>query len=492
VVFLGSTVAVLVVLLARNGYLFGARVYEDGDFALNSLLVQRAERLQLLVGNYSRAGFHHPGPALLYMLAAGQAAFHDLLPVVPAPYNGQVLGDLVFVAAVLGWIAVIVHRVTGSRLAAGAALAVSLWFAGEHRMAGDIWFPYLYLTLFVLLLVAAAAIAAGRTAELPALVLAGGLLVHGHVSFALFVAGTAAAAGAGWWLTRRRGWRDELRAHRRRLQVAFGLAGLVLLPMVVQTALHFPGPWPDYLRYTSEREPGGHPLGAAVRFLGWYWSPAQVPLVLTGLAAAAGAVLLCTDRVPARRRFFAALYGVLALESVLFLIYLVRGVDELIPKNRYVGFFYLGVPLLLLVAAAAQLAARVPEVGHAFPVAVAATAVAVFAVGATRPGLSSDYRGSPSYPDAVAALAGSPERAGAPIALRFAHDDWPLAAGLVVAGTRRGVPVCVEDPRWTNLFTSRHICPAQAPRRQVRVVRGGTPPAGSRVLWRGSDLVVVT
>jgi hypothetical protein len=43
-----------------------------GDAAINGLSVLRAEHLQQLVGNYSRVGFHHPGPGYMYLLGAGE------------------------------------------------------------------------------------------------------------------------------------------------------------------------------------------------------------------------------------------------------------------------------------------------------------------------------------------------------------------------------------------------------------------------------------
>ena len=56
---------VLVVLVVRNQEVLFHRQWEEGDFALNSILIDRARHFRLLVGNYSRFEFNHPGPALL-------------------------------------------------------------------------------------------------------------------------------------------------------------------------------------------------------------------------------------------------------------------------------------------------------------------------------------------------------------------------------------------------------------------------------------------
>ena len=84
-------VLVAVALVASQLGPIGTVNHEVGDFAANSLLIQDAKRLHLAVGNYSRVGFNHPGPAILYVLAFGELIFHDWLHVVPAPRSGQLV-----------------------------------------------------------------------------------------------------------------------------------------------------------------------------------------------------------------------------------------------------------------------------------------------------------------------------------------------------------------------------------------------------------------
>ena len=59
----------------------------------------RAQHFQQLTGNYSRVHFHHPGPVFLYVGAAGQWLFHQVLHVVPADFNGQVIAFFTMVVA---------------------------------------------------------------------------------------------------------------------------------------------------------------------------------------------------------------------------------------------------------------------------------------------------------------------------------------------------------------------------------------------------------
>ena len=83
--------AVLTVLLVDNAFLFSAPEYENADMAANSILIEQARRFTLLVGNYSRERFNHPGPAFLYVESWGESLCYDALHVVPTPWNGQLI-----------------------------------------------------------------------------------------------------------------------------------------------------------------------------------------------------------------------------------------------------------------------------------------------------------------------------------------------------------------------------------------------------------------
>ena len=89
VVWSAAAGASLLVFLVRNPFLFSKKMYAWGDFAANAFLIDRALHWRLLVGNYSRVGFHRPGPALLYVQAWSQWLFYNVLGVVPTPYNAR-------------------------------------------------------------------------------------------------------------------------------------------------------------------------------------------------------------------------------------------------------------------------------------------------------------------------------------------------------------------------------------------------------------------
>src|SRR3984957_20521442 len=116
----------LAVLLARNAFLFSAPEYEDADMGANSILIEQARRFTLLVGNYSREGFNHPGPAFLYVESWGESIFWALLHVVPTPWNGQLIALYLLNAGFASCVVAVVYGWTRSArgaLAAGAVLA---------------------------------------------------------------------------------------------------------------------------------------------------------------------------------------------------------------------------------------------------------------------------------------------------------------------------------------------------------------------------------
>jgi hypothetical protein len=494
IVFWASTVVIAAAAMIRSAFLFARPIHEQGDDALNSLLANQAEHFDLLIGNYSRVGFHHPGPALLYVLGFGQAIYHDVLHVAPGPYNGEVLGAITFAAVLIGLAVLAVYRCTRSLSAGLVALAICFAFGTQHVMFADVWFPYLYMAPFLLFVVAGAAVAAGYTAELPSFLLAAGVLAHGHVSFLLFVAVTGVAVVAGWVVRHWRDWRAELAAHRWAGYGGLALIALFLLPLVLEVALHYPGPWRQYWMYVQNPQLP-RTSSQVTHFFAWYWSSATLPVAVTIVAAVAAVLLMIVDP----RRIFGFLYAMLALQTVLFLYYVIRGVDVLDAHNRYVGLFYLTVPLLLVVGAAAHLTLwlgqrldGVARARTAVVIVAAATAVGVFTAEAAATQHARDrYRGLTRYDRLVAALDTAPDRHGRAAAFDFAHDRWVQAAGVGIAAQRQHVPWCISNPRWDNLFTSRYLCSASRPQWPLTLVLPDEVPSGAHVVWRDDRLVVI-
>jgi hypothetical protein len=125
----GPFTLVLGILLVRNAWLFTVPVYEDADMGAYSIQVEQARRFSLLVGNYSRERFNHPGPAFLSVQAWGEDLFYALLRVVPAAWNGEVLGLYLLNSFFAACVVVVCYRWGGTRAALGALAIVGCFAA---------------------------------------------------------------------------------------------------------------------------------------------------------------------------------------------------------------------------------------------------------------------------------------------------------------------------------------------------------------------------
>jgi hypothetical protein len=95
-----------------------------------SIQVYHARMFRELLGNYSRWQFHHPGPVFFYLFAAGEYLFCDVLRIVPAPLNAQLLTIvLVNTALLFGSIEIFARHFQGTLfrpLAVTAAVRIAI------------------------------------------------------------------------------------------------------------------------------------------------------------------------------------------------------------------------------------------------------------------------------------------------------------------------------------------------------------------------------
>jgi len=147
-----------------------------GDQALLELGASRAAQLDQLVGPYSRTGFHHPGPALFYLLAL---FVRILEPSGPGLYLGAVVINAV---ALVAAVAVLWHRL-GPLAALWAAAAIDLFClclgVGTLR---EPWNPYLVVAPMILLVVLWAAGVTGSAAATVWTLVVASYLVQTHLA----------------------------------------------------------------------------------------------------------------------------------------------------------------------------------------------------------------------------------------------------------------------------------------------------------------------
>jgi hypothetical protein len=445
--------------------MFTRRFYETADMGANSILIEQARRLSLLVGNYSRAGFHHPGPAYMYVEAAGQSLLYDALHVVPAPWNGQLIALYALNAAFFATVVAVVYGWTRSLIGGAASMVVLAGFAVLHAgpLASD-WMPYMYVPAFVAFIVATGSLAGGRAEDAWIVAVSGWFLIHGHACFLFFVplmVATALITAA--WPARGR-LRAALRdlVHRQVIWVpVVVISAAFVLPIAIELLLHWPGYFADYVSFGKSSRAGAHSFAATIRYVTWFWGPGVwgfLAIVGFGLAAIAATWL---TRGPVRR-FLIGLLVVDVVASAGMVAYTAFGVDEI--TQQYIGFFYWAAPMVAVLVIAIAIAQRVPPV----PVlAAAAAAIALIGVAAapgtvTSTGLVDPERPvgtlatDPGIPVAVTAVARQAH--GKMIVIYLDHNAWPSVTGFLVQAERTGVRACVRSSYWTNMMTKQFIC----------------------------------
>jgi hypothetical protein len=461
-VWVASFLALLAVLVFKNRHLFGQPIYEDGDFAANSILIAQAKNFELLVGNYSRIGFWHPGPIFLYIQAFGEWVFHDVLRVVPTPFNAHMLAILICNSALVSIVVGIIYSWTHWIVPAGAALIVCVLFAATHpHMLISTWMPYVYVGPFLLFVVACASVAAGRVSDLWAVTLAGGMLIHGHVAFGLFVIVIGTGTLLSLRFVRREPEKRILRRHPQSVGVSLGILLLFTTPVVLHTILEWPGQIPKYWNYVSSDSSGGHAVTDALQYNEQFWSISGGGgwLIVGGLFASAtiGALF---HPVHATRPFLLALVAASALGLVLMVAYTIVGVDGLDERFAYVGYFSWGLPLVLLLVVTITSSSLLPNTNSITAISTIIGLI-VMSIVLVSPALHSDsYRGQPQLPSTIRVLTRGLEPRQALVIQMSDKGLWPDVMGLLVGAERMGVDTCIADAWWTFMATDQQICPA--------------------------------
>ena len=491
-------------LCVRNRFLFTTRLYEQGDAGANSILIEQAKHFTLLVGNYSRERFNHPGPAYLYVQAFGEYLFQNALHVVPTAWNAHMLSvfvlDSLFVALAVG----IAYGWTRSLRGAAACFAVFMGFAIAYPpIVNSDWMPYMYVLTYVVFLLAAASVVAGRGQDGWIFALTGWFLIHGHACFLLFVpVVTLAAVVAVLWPRRRRlrSWTSSvLREQRRNWLPVVVISAVFLLPIAVNLVLHWPGDFGKYLSYGSSSRGSGHSVRHIVDYALWFWGPhrhAWLAPVLLYAAALAVTLRLRTfwaGRGPLRR-FLLAVLAINVVSSLAFLLYATVGIDDL--TEYYIGYFYWSAPLVtvlvIVLAGLEVIASRLSWSALNAGTALAVLAAAVtFVTLAVIPGTRTSTNDiDESLPQVVATLAA--RAPGRTVVLHIDHPAWVETTGFLVQAERSGVKACLDDPWFTFLMSKQFICtPAQAAAGQAYWFY--TPaglPAGTHVILRFSGIAV--
>jgi len=487
------TAAFMLLVLAVNFQIFTQPIVEAGDFAANSLLVQQAKHFRLLTGHYSRWHFMHPGPAFLYLFALGEFLFYEVLHVVPAPYNGQLLITILFNGALLCAALYVFRRhaklPVPLALLATELVAVMVNVSGSPSMLVSNWMPDVLLFPFLLLTVGAASVLAGETRDLPLLAFSGMLLIHAH--FAQFLYVGVIGGGTVAYILVRAARQGVLRSLFSQQWRAFALAAAIVfvfaLPPLLETVRDRPNNLDAVLAYLHHFGHERNSLGMAIGYFacfGLFIGAPEValpkgPLGILGMGLSPFYVqaywmtmtlvfaVAVTHKKPAGERgapFLRFLMWVGAGSAILFLYWSTRITGGFQAFN---GSFIYAVHLLawflLLAEVRPSLDGRLLRNVNALALA----SLVIFAI-VERKALRSAVNGQPEV--LQAATAAPLARFGA-LDIVFDQDDWPWAAGFANSMERLGKPFCV-GPSWSFMYTKENLCPDILTADKLWVARG--------------------
>jgi len=327
----------------------------------------------------------------------------------------------------------------------------------------------MYVLAYMVFVIAAGSVAAGRAQDAWIFALTGWFLIHGHACFLFFVPVlTMAVLAAVLWprkATLRASVGQFFREQRRAWIPVAVISAVFALPIVVNLVLHWPGDFGKYISYGGSGRAGGHSVRQVVEYALWFWWPHRHAWIAPVLGYPVALAVTFWPRTFWRgrgplRRFLLALLAVNVVSSVAFLFYAAVGIDKL--SEYYIGYFYWSAPLVtVLVIVLAGLEA-VPRPWAALSTGVAVlAAVAAFATLAVIPGTRASTNDiDESLPQVVATLAA--RAAGKTIVLNIDGPAWVETTGFLVQAERSGVKACLHDPWYTFLMTRQFICaPAQ-------------------------------
>ena len=513
--FLATTSLVLGVLLVRNRLAFSTALYEEGDLAADSRLVESARNLKLFYGQYSRFGFHHPGPVYLYVRGFGESMLHDLLGVVPALFNGQFIAVLVLNAAIVGATAMLLARRTSHPVMFAVAFGLARLAAGidQPGILSYPWMPLVVIWPFALFLVASADVMDGRLRSMPYLVAGAALCISGSVNMVPFIGAGILVVGVRLW---KRGSTVAWRAERRSLVVAAAIAAAFAVPLLADLARGSASNVTAIWRYATSATTYAHSWRASLGYTARFWfhgAPgSRKPLVVAVLLVALALLLVeATRNRASSTQGQAASQGgptldtsllrplllLVGVETVLGLLYAHRYVDDL--HLTYIEVFQLACPIVVFGAAGIALVDLFSRRLDARPAPTYALAGLLFGTGSLTMLVIAGHDSTPAGlhtrgVDATAAVLR--ERFGdQTVAIDFQLSEWEQGVALFVYEHRRGHPVCFANPDFLAMraMPAGDQCgPLDASGARVRLVRTtaaasdtaatGTLPDGSAAL----------
>jgi hypothetical protein len=185
------TLAPLVVSAINLSVRYGNGHQPVGDLAMTELVTRDVGRQAVLIGPFSRDGWHHPGPAMYYLLAVPYR-------LLGSTATAMHVGALAVNAASIAGIAVVARRRAGDALMlislVGCALLMRSLGPDELRLP---WNPYVTVLPYALLVFLTWALMCRDRWALPLAVLVASYVAQTHIGYVL-LALPLLVVGAAW------------------------------------------------------------------------------------------------------------------------------------------------------------------------------------------------------------------------------------------------------------------------------------------------------
>lgn len=309
----------------------GSEYVERGDFAANSLLIMDAKNWSLLVGHYSRVGFNHPSPVLLYLFSFAEIVLHDKLGLVKSPFSAH----LVFVGLFNGFWITVTSSVIANHLKnywlSLAVVAIYL-LAINYFEPGSIvgpWFPHMYIFLYGALLVLMASFISGDSKSYILMLVSALFLAGTNVSMApqlIIMFATLLL----WMLFTEDGRESLRRALNRNNALATVLLMSIFFAPLVYVCVAYgykSSPIYGYLSYGAGKNVNG--LHDAFLYVVNFWNGyTSIVFAVCGMVLASGNASVFV------RNFFV----IILFATFSFCVYARLGIDDL--QHRYLGLYY--------------------------------------------------------------------------------------------------------------------------------------------------------
>jgi hypothetical protein len=250
----------LLILIAQTLFHVGGRYHAPGDFAAIELQIRDVGHHAVLVGLYSRADWHHPGPMLFYVLAlpyrllGSNSAAVDAGAVV---VNGAALVATAWIARRRGGLALLCCTLVG--------LSVLVHGLGADFVRSP-WNPSLPVLPFALMIYLVWSILEHDAWALPAGVAVATFLVQTHVGYVLIALPMLALGLVALLAYGRHGEQARLSVTGA-LLISLGVAVVLWLPPIIDQVTNTPGNLGRVLNYFQHPDDKTHSLVQAWRLV---------------------------------------------------------------------------------------------------------------------------------------------------------------------------------------------------------------------------------